>query len=76
MCLAIPGTVVKIDGDIASVNYGGITSKASVRLREDVKIGDKVLVHAGFIIQVLDKEAGSELEALLNEMTELLNDEA
>ncbi len=71
MCLAIPGTVVNIDGETASVDYGGVCTRASTRLCESVKAGDRVLVHAGFIIQVLDEEAGRELESLINEMTEL-----
>lgn len=71
MCLAIPGTVTGVDGDIAAVDYGGVSVKANVCLCEGVKAGDKVLVHAGFVIQVLDEEAGRELEALLNETAAL-----
>lgn len=67
MCLAIPGTVKSIDGETAAVDYGGVSAAASVRLCPDVRVGDKVIVHAGFVIQVLDEEAGRTLEALINE---------
>ena len=60
VCLAIPGKVIEIDKSMeyATVDYGdGTKRKANVCL-VDVKIGDYVLVHAGFAIQVL-----SEIEA-------------
>lgn len=67
MCLAIPGTIKKIDGMDAYVDYGGVSKCASTRLAENAKVGDIVLVHAGFIIQILDKKDGEELEKLIEE---------
>jgi len=67
MCLAIPGTIIEIRGEYAQVDYGGVSKQASVRLFSDAKLGDRVLVHAGFIIQVLDKDDGDELEKLIKE---------
>ncbi len=68
MCLAIPGRVTKINNGIADVDYGGVSKKASTRLFENVRVGDSVLVHAGFIIQVLDEKSGDELEEIIKEM--------
>lgn len=68
MCLAIPGTISKIEEETATIDYGGTTRSASVRLLPEVAVGDCVLVHAGFVIQKVDPEEGAELEALLKEM--------
>ena len=67
MCLAIPGRITQIQGEYAQVDYGGLSKKASIRLFRDAKVGDLVLVHAGFIIQILDKDDGEELEKLIGE---------
>ena len=70
MCLAIPGKILEINKkrEYATIDYGdGTRRKANVSL-VDVKIGDYVLVHAGFAIQILDeKEAHGTLD-LFREM--------
>ena len=68
MCLAIPGTIATIEEETATIDYGGTTRHASVRLLPDVAVGDCVLVHAGFVIQKIDPDEGAELSALLKEM--------
>jgi hydrogenase expression/formation protein HypC len=70
VCLAIPGKVVEIESnkDHAIVDYGeGTKRKANISL-VDVKIGDYVLVHAGFAIEVLNKKEARETIALFREM--------
>ncbi|UCD14402.1 MAG: HypC/HybG/HupF family hydrogenase formation chaperone [Thermoplasmatales archaeon] len=70
MCLAIPGKIVSIDKEkeYATVDYGdGTKRKANVSL-VDVKIGDYILVHAGFAIQVLDEKEANETLDLFREM--------
>ena len=70
MCLAIPGKIVSIDEkkEHAIVDYGdGTKRKANVSL-VDVKIGDYVLVHAGFAIEVLNKKEAEETLSLFREM--------
>ncbi|MCK4332530.1 MAG: HypC/HybG/HupF family hydrogenase formation chaperone [Thermoplasmatales archaeon] len=70
MCLAIPGKIVSLDKEKehASIDYGdGTKRKANVSL-VDVKIGDYVLVHAGFAIQVLDEKEANETLDLFREM--------
>lgn len=76
MCLAIPGKIVEINkkDQSATVDYGsGTKRKANVSLVE-VKIGDYVLVHAGFAIQVLDEKEAQETLALFREMLSLQED--
>ena len=72
MCLAIPGRIIDINGQDAKIDYNGISKNASLRLAPDAALGDIVLVHAGFIIQVLDRDDGEELERLVHETMESL----
>lgn len=70
MCLAIPGKIVDIDKkkEYATIDYGdGTKRKANITLVE-VKIGEYVLVHAGFAIQVLDEKEANETLDLFREM--------
>ncbi len=65
MCLAIPGKIVEITGDNAVVDYGGVRKKASLMVMPNAKIGDIVLVHAGFAIaKVKPDEAKEKIEAI------------
>jgi hydrogenase expression/formation protein HypC len=67
MCLSVPGDIVSIEGDSADVNFGGITRRVSLLLYPDVKVGDYVLVHVGFVIQKIDKEEALETLRLFEE---------
>ncbi|MBC8439973.1 MAG: HypC/HybG/HupF family hydrogenase formation chaperone [Deltaproteobacteria bacterium] len=57
MCLAIPAKIIEINGKIAKVDVDGVIRETSIILIDDVKIGDYVIVHAGFAINILDEEA-------------------
>jgi hydrogenase expression/formation protein HypC len=60
MCLAIPAKVLEIQGDVAKVDFGqGVAREVNVML-VDARVGEYVLVHAGYAIQTLDKEAAEE----------------
>ena len=62
MCLAIPGIVRKIfDDHTAEIEIGGIVKNASLDLSPQVVVGDYVLLHAGFAIQVIDQEKALEI---------------
>jgi hydrogenase expression/formation protein HypC len=68
MCLAIPARIVKIQGENATVDFGGGTMReVNVSLVEP-KVGEYVIVHAGYAIQVLDRKAAEETLALWNEI--------
>ena len=56
MCLAFPGKVVEIEGTRAEIDFGGFTKSVNMMLLPDVKIGDYVLVHAGFAISKTTEE--------------------
>ncbi|NLL94812.1 MAG: HypC/HybG/HupF family hydrogenase formation chaperone [Thermoplasmatales archaeon] len=55
MCLALPGKIVKIEGDEADVDFGGVIRRTNLALVE-AEVGDWVIIHAGFAIELLDEE--------------------
>jgi len=68
MCLAIPAKVTEINGDIAKVDFGqGIFRDVNIML-VDVQVGEYVLVHAGYAIQVIDRKAAEETLQLWDEI--------
>ncbi len=70
MCLAIPAKVLEIQGDIAKVDFGqGVAREVNVMLVE-AHVGEYILVHAGYAIQLLDQEAAEESLRLWRELLE------
>jgi len=70
MCLAIPAKVMKIQDDMAEVDFGGVLREVNISLVE-VKIGEYVLVHAGYAIQVIDRKEAEETLKLWNEILKM-----
>jgi len=71
MCLAIPALVKSIDGQQAEVEIGGVTRRASIQLTPEVKVGDYVLLHTGYAINVIDQAEAEETLKLLRELSEV-----
>lgn len=70
MCLAIPAKIMNIDGTKAHVDFGqGVLREVNVSLVE-AKIGDYVLVHAGYAITVLEEQEAKETLSLWNSVLE------
>lgn len=67
MCLAIPSKIVSIKDNMATIDVDGVRREASLLLLEDARVGDYVIVHAGFAIQKLDEEAANDTLNLLRE---------
>jgi len=67
MCLAIPSRIIKIENNMATIDVEGVQREASLMLLEDARVGDYVIVHAGFAIQKLDEAAARETLDLLRE---------
>lgn len=57
MCLAVPSKIIEINDTIARVEVDGVVRETSLMLLDDAKIGDYVIVHAGFAISKVDEEA-------------------
>ena len=71
MCLAIPAVVKSIEGKEAEVETGGIRRKISIWLTPDVRVGDYVLVHAGYAINIVDRTEAEETIKLFQKIGEL-----
>ncbi|MCL2032457.1 MAG: HypC/HybG/HupF family hydrogenase formation chaperone [Methanomassiliicoccaceae archaeon] len=69
MCLAVPGRIIRIDGDVGEVDFGGVIRKANITMVE-AKVGDWAVVHAGFAIEIMDEEEAQETLKLWNEVLE------
>ncbi len=72
MCLAIPGQVLSIEGEdplmcIGRVAFAGIVKQVNLAYVPGVRIGDYVLVHAGFAIAVIDETEALATLAYLSE---------
>lgn len=67
MCLAIPSKIVKIENNIGIIDVDGVQRTASLLLLEDPKVGEYVIVHAGFAIKKIDEEAAMETLMILRE---------
>lgn len=68
MCLAIPAQILEKRGDLAKVDFGGgVTREVNISL-VDANVGEYVIVHAGFAIQVLDQKSGEETLQLWSEL--------
>lgn len=68
MCLAIPAKVLEVQEDVAKVDFGhGVIQDVNVMLVE-AHIGEYVIVHAGYAIHVIEKEAAKETLQLWEEL--------
>lgn len=64
MCLAIPLKLIDISGNTATGEALGMTREIRVDFIPEPKVGDYVIVHAGFAIERLgEKQALEDLEA-------------
>ena len=67
MCLAIPSKITKINDGVAIIDVEGIKRQCSLMLLEDAKIGDYVIVHAGFAMHKIDEKKAKESIKTLRE---------
>ncbi len=72
MCLAIPGKIVEIysagDLQMAKVDYGGVIKEACLAYVPEAGVGQYVIVHAGFALNVLDEAEAQETLELFRQM--------
>jgi len=76
MCLAIPAKIVTMNGSMANVDMMGNERVVSIDLVPEVKIGEYVLVHAGYAIGIIDDESAKETEELLLEVAKVYEQQA
>ncbi len=79
MCLAIPAQVVSIDGEngeLGLVDIGGVQKEISLALVDGVQVGDYVIIHVGYALQILDPEEAAKTLALFAELSDFDQAEA
>ena len=72
MCLAIPSKITEIKNNMGVIDVAGVRREASLLLIEDPRVGDWVIVHAGFAIQKIDDATAQESLRYLREAAQLL----
>ena len=75
MCLAVPGKILSREDGIGVVDIRGNRMRAGLALVPEAKVGDWVLVHAGFAITRLTPDDAAETNALLDQMEDLADRE-
>lgn len=68
MCLAIPAKVIAMEDAMATIDMEGTQREVSTLLIEDLKLGDYVIVHAGFAIHKIDETEAQESLKVLREL--------
>ncbi len=69
MCLGVPGKVVQImERGVARVDVDGNQTDISIKLTPEVELGQFVLIHAGFAMEIIDQEVAAETMSLLKEL--------
>jgi hydrogenase expression/formation protein HypC len=79
MCLAIPGKVISIAGDdpvfrMGKVDFGGVIKEVNFCYVPEVKLGDYVIIHVGFALNIIDEDEAEKVFEYLREMEELGNE--
>ncbi len=73
MCLAVPMKVIEVNDNTARVEVGGTQRTIGLDIIDPKpKMGEYVIVHAGFAINVIDEK---EAQIILNDFREMLRDE-
>ena len=70
MCLAIPLRITEIQGKEAMAELEGLKQKIRIDFIKDLKVGDYVIVHAGFALERLDEEQAKENMEIIKEVTD------
>ncbi|MBN1690302.1 MAG: HypC/HybG/HupF family hydrogenase formation chaperone [Dehalococcoidia bacterium] len=68
MCLAVPVKIIHIEGEQADVDIGGVSRRVSIALTPEARIGDYVLLHTGYAINVLDEAEAKETLDILERL--------
>lgn len=71
MCLAVPMKLVELTGEgVGKVDAGGVTTGVSLMMVPFAQVGDYLIIHAGFAIEVLDQQEAEIRLDLFRELAE------
>jgi len=75
MCLGVPGKILKIYEDnsikMSEVDFNGVTMQVCLETTPQARIGDYVIVHAGFAITLLEESEALETLTMLDQISKL-----
>jgi hydrogenase expression/formation protein HypC len=75
MCLAVPGKIIEIKDSpglkMARVDFGGVLRDACIEALPEAKIGDYVIVHAGFALNILSQQEAIETLKALEQLEQV-----
>lgn len=75
MCLGIPGKIIKIYEEnsikMSDVDFNGVTLRVCLETTPQAEVGDYVIVHAGFAINLLEENEALQTLAMLDEINKL-----
>ena len=72
MCLAYPMRVIEINKNRATVDAEGIKREVNIEFLKNAKIGDYLMVHAGFAIEKFDPKRAKETIGYFKECKDAL----
>ncbi|MHB1347238.1 MAG: HypC/HybG/HupF family hydrogenase formation chaperone [Candidatus Humimicrobiaceae bacterium] len=67
MCVAVPAKIITISDNTALIESAGVSKNINISLVPEVSVGDYVIVHAGFAIQIVDGEEAKKILDLFKE---------
>ncbi len=70
MCLAIPGKILKIDGNSALIDFDGLTQNVIIALIQNPEVGKFVIIHAGYAIEMINEKDAFEAIEQWKELAE------
>jgi len=73
VCLAAVGKVVQVEGEHALIDVEGVLVNVNIQLTPKVSEGSYLLIHAGFSIATMEQEEFFETQALLNQISSVLD---
>ena len=68
MCLGIPMKVIRIEGNFAWVKTGELKRQINVQMVPQIRVGDYVIVHAGFAIEIINQKEANQTLGLLEDI--------
>jgi hydrogenase expression/formation protein HypC len=68
MCLSLPGRVERLEGPRALIDTAGVKRWCNSLMYPDLQVGDRVLLHAGLVIEIVSDEHAREIEGAFAEL--------
>jgi hydrogenase expression/formation protein HypC len=70
MCLAVPMRLLELHGQSGILEIGGVRKEVMLTLTPEAKIGDWLVVHAGYALEILDEKEAENTVILLRSLGE------